>query len=120
MSTPLKIQRMTGIEAQAAQNLRLFCTTWKNAARLILKIIGYTDQPEHMRETLLNALDRYVASRAEGLSDIERLRHVLSETLKGACRLTPDLSPELFALWCAEHRIPRDAYIQEVADVEHY
>lgn len=112
MSTPLKIQKITGLEGQAAQNLRLFCTTWKNAARLLLKVIGYTEQPEAMREPLQRALDRYVESRSEGLSDIERLSLVLSETLQGAYRLTPDITAELFSLWCVEHGIPREAYMK--------
>lgn len=120
MSTPLKIQRITGLEGNAVQNLRLFCTTWKNAARLLLKVIGYTEHPEHMKDSLQNALDIYIEGKSEGLSDIDRLRLMLSETLKGACRLTPDLSPELFALWCVEHHIPRAAYIQEVRDGRHY
>ncbi len=114
MNAPLQIQRITGIDPDTTQNLRIFAVSWGNAARLLLKLIGYTEQPESMRTPLENALLNYMNARAEGLNDIQRLGLMLSDMQRAACNLTPDLTPELFAQWCTELRIPRAAYIQEI------
>lgn len=119
MSTPLKIQRITGISPETAQELRLFAVSWANATRLLHHLIGFTEQPTAMGEALQTALSRYRLARADGLTDIERLGLMLSDMLTAASRLTPDVTPELFAQWCAEHRIPRDAYRMEVQRGRH-
>lgn len=119
MSTPLKIQRITGICPDTVQDLRLFAVSWGNAARLLHHLIGYTEQPQAMGEALQEALSRYKLARADGLTDIERLGMMLSDMRAAASRLTPDLTPELFAQWCAEHRIPRAAYHLEVQRGRH-
>lgn len=119
MSTPLKIQRITGIGPDTVQELRQFAVSWGNAAKLLHHMIGFTEQPQAMGDALQSALSRYKHARADGFTDIERLGLILSDMKTAACRLTPDLTPELFAQWCAEHRIPRDAYHMELQRGRH-
>lgn len=120
MNTPLEIKRITGIDHETTEKLRVFAVSWSNATRLLLKLIGYTDHPESMSKPLTTALVRYMNARAEGLTGIERLGQLLSEMHQEACRLTPDITPELFAQWCSELRIPREAFKQEIDNGRDY
>lgn len=114
MSTPLKIQRMTGLEKEAMQRLRLFYASWQNGSMLVLRMIAFTDQPDALREALTKTLARYIEAKQQGASDMDRLALVLKEVFAASSRMTPDLTPELFAQWCAELKIPEDAYLAEV------
>lgn len=114
MSVPLKIQRITGLETEALSNLRVFSVSWSNAARLLMKVIKYTENPEAMRMPLETALERYMLARSQGLTDLQRMGNLLIEMFNAACAASPDMNAELFAQWCDEKRIPPEAYIQEL------
>ncbi|MCK5530127.1 MAG: hypothetical protein KAI85_02595 [Halopseudomonas aestusnigri] len=119
MSTPLIIQRITELEPSAHQKLKTFCVSWRNAAKLVLQVVRFTEQPKEMRGPLEAAMTQYMEGRVKGLSDIERLTLVLREVLTAASKLTPDMTVELFADWCVKHNIPEAAYIREVRSGRH-
>lgn len=119
MSTPLKIQKITGLETDALTNLRVFAVTWSNAARLLMEVIKYTEKPEAMRAPLEMALERYMQGRSQGLTDLQRMGNLLLEIFDAACSACPDMTPELFVQWCDEKRIPPEAYIQELRRGRH-
>ena len=60
MTTPLKIQRMTGLDKSTMATLRAFCISWQGAAKLIHRTIGYTEKPAEMRAPLEQSLQRYM------------------------------------------------------------
>lgn len=114
MSTPLIIQRITDLEPSSHQKLKTFCVTWRNAAKLVLQVVRFTERPEAMRGPLETAMTKYMEGRVRGLSDVERLALVLREILSAASQLTPNMTSELFADWCVTYNIPEAAYRAEV------